>query len=74
MSDGRVEVEATVDAEALARREFLKKGAKIAVTAPAVALLLSASAKSAWAKGGYCPSPKRVFKPKLPIWWNYKKH
>jgi hypothetical protein len=43
-----------------ARREFIKTAGKIAVTAPAVALLLRASAASAWSTNPYgkdCETP-----------------
>jgi hypothetical protein len=40
------------DAERVERREFLKKVGKVAATAPAVALLLSAHAKPASAQAG----------------------
>ena len=48
-------IEAHEDPEGEARREFLKKVAMTAATAPAVAMLLSASAKPAKAQALYDP-------------------
>jgi hypothetical protein len=50
-------IQAELDVEAKARREFLKRVGKVGATAPAVALLLAANAKPASAcsqYGGSC--------------------
>ena len=49
----------TSQAETTARREFLGRLGKAAVTAPAVALLLTASAKPAAAEYRQRPAPRR---------------
>jgi hypothetical protein len=48
--------EHAMDASAAKRRAFLKKAATVAVTAPAVSLLLSAQSKPANAGGQYAPN------------------
>jgi hypothetical protein len=45
------------------RRDFLKKAGKVAVTVPAVALLLSANATPAAASGRYGRGDKKPKKP-----------
>ena len=58
MKDERSNDVVTQAAEDQARRDFLKKAATVAVTAPAVAILMRASAASAFGKNPYaveCP-------------------
>jgi len=50
--------------EAADRREFLKKAGKVAATAPAIALLLSANATPAQASGRYGKRGKKKSHPK----------
>jgi hypothetical protein len=53
MKDERANEVVAQAAEDEARRDFLKKAATVAVTAPAVAILMRASAASAFGKNPY---------------------